>query len=182
MAPMTEKKAKARSPKALSARPPSAGKQPASKENLRLEEFIPFQLAVVANRASQMIARVIEDQYDLQVPDWRILVTLDEYAPLSPNEIAGYTSMDNPRVSRAQRRLTDLRLVRCESDPHDGRRKILTLTPLGKSVCRKMSPEARTREAWLLEGLTAEERQSLAHIVRKLKVWTENLEIPDSVE
>ena len=159
-----------------------AKKKPAEKTNLRLEEFLPFQLAVVANRASQMIARVIEDQYDLQVPDWRILVTLDEYSPLSPNEIADYTSMDNPRVSRAQRRLTDLRLVRCENDPNDGRRKIVTLTPLGKSVCRKMSPEARAREAWLLEGLTTEERDALAHILRKLKVWTENLETPDSME
>jgi len=182
MAPKTEKKAKARSAGAQSAKPPSFRKQPISKENLRLEEFLPFQLAVVANRASQMIAHVIEDQYNLQVPDWRILVTLDEYAPLSPNEIAGYTSMDNPRVSRAQRRLTDLRLVRCESDPHDGRRKIVTLTPLGKSVCRKMSPEAHAREAWLLEGLSAEERGALAHILRKLKVWTENLEMPDSEE
>jgi DNA-binding MarR family transcriptional regulator len=182
MAPKTEKKAKARSAGAKIAKPPSFRNPSASKETLRLEEFLPFQLAVVANRASQMIARVIEDQYDLQVPDWRILVTLDEYAPLSPNEIASYTSMDNPRVSRAQRRLTDLRLVRCESDPHDGRRKIVTLTPLGKSVCRKMSPEAHAREAWLLEGLSAEERGDLAHILRKLKAWTENLELPDSEE
>ncbi len=151
-------------------------------DGLRLEDFLPFQLAVVANRASQMIARVIEDQYDLQVPDWRILVTLDEYSPLSPNEIAGYTSMDNPRVSRAQRRLSDLRLVRCENDPKDGRRKIVTLTPLGKSICRKMSPEARAREAWLLKGLSEEEREALAHILRKLKVWTENLENSGSPE
>ncbi|MDE2073141.1 MAG: MarR family transcriptional regulator [Alphaproteobacteria bacterium] len=187
MAPKAEKKTnvqspRAQAPRAQSAKSRSASKEQAAKENLRLEEFLPFQLAVVANRASQMIAHVIEDQYNLQVPDWRILVTLDEYAPLSPNEIAGYTSMDNPRVSRAQRRLTDLRLVRCESDPHDGRRKILTLTPLGKSVCRKMSPEARSREAWLLEGLSAEERASLADILRKLKSWTENLELADSEE
>ncbi len=182
MAPKTEKKAKARSARVQAAKPPAMKKPSASKENLRLEEFLPFQLAVVANRASQMIARVIEDEYDLQVPDWRILVTLDEYAPLSPNEIANYTSMDNPRVSRAQRRLTDLRLISCESDPSDGRRKIITLTPLGKTVCRKMSPEAHSREAWLLEGLSGEERQSLAHILRKLKAWTENLELPESID
>jgi DNA-binding MarR family transcriptional regulator len=122
---------------------------------LQLDTFLPFELAVVANRVSQMIGNLINAQFDLQVPDWRILVTLDRYGPLPPNEVAEKTAMDKARVSRAQRRLSDLKL--------------------GIRVCREIIPNALARERQLLECLSPAEEVALRSILAKLHEHTDGI-------
>jgi len=43
---------------------------------IRLDEFLPFRLAVVANQVSQKIAKIIEKDFQLHIPEWRILAIL----------------------------------------------------------------------------------------------------------
>ena len=152
----------------------------ARAQQLELDTFLPFELAVVANRVSQMIGNLISVKFDLQVPDWRILVTLDRYGTLSPNEVADKTAMDKARVSRAQRRLGDLKLVSITDDPADGRRKVLKLEPLGHKVCREMIPEAVERERSLLECLTPVEEVALRAILSKLHAHTNDIVFEDT--
>lgn len=147
---------------------------------LQLNEFLPFELAVIANRVSQMIGNLISSQFDLQVPDWRILVTLDRYGPLPPNEVAEKTAMDKARVSRAQRRLSDLKLVSIADDPVDGRRKVISLEPLGVRVCREIVPSALERERQLLECLSPAEEVALRSIMAKLHAHTEDTGFDDT--
>jgi DNA-binding MarR family transcriptional regulator len=151
---------------------------------LELDSFLPFELAVVANRVSQMIGNLIQAKFDLQVPDWRILVTLDRFGPLPPNEVAEKTSMDKARVSRAQRRLSDLKLVAISDDPDDGRRKVLSLERLGHQVCREIVPEALERQRWLLESLSPAEEVALRSILAKLHRHTEGVSLggPDETD
>jgi DNA-binding MarR family transcriptional regulator len=142
--------------------------QPPATPELSLVDFVPFKLSVVANRVSYMIGSLIESKFDLQVPDWRVLVTLNEFPSLTPNDIADKTSMDKARVSRAQRRLSDLKLIEAADDPSDGRRKFLTLTDLGRSVCNQLIPAAYERSEWLLSAFTAEERRLFTELLGKL--------------
>lgn len=154
--------------------------KPEPELRLQLDTFLPFELAVIANRVSQMIGNLISSKFDLQVPDWRILVTLDRYGSLPPNEVADKTAMDKARVSRAQRRLSDLKLVSITDDPDDGRRKVLTLQPLGHQVCREMIPEAIEKERALMECLSAAEEVALRAILAKLHAHTEDVILPDT--
>lgn len=147
----------------------------AETEKLQLDAFLPFELAVIANRVSQMIGNLIYTKFDLQVPDWRILVTLDRYGPLPPNEVADRTAMDKARVSRAQRRLSDLKLVSIADDPVDGRRKVLSLEELGVRVCRELVPSALERERQLLECLSPAEEVALRAILAKMHLHTEDV-------
>ncbi len=43
---------------------------------LRLENFLPYQLNVVASLVSQALSRVYSRRYGIGVPEWRVLVTL----------------------------------------------------------------------------------------------------------
>ena len=84
--------------------PSRAKKSPAGRaagEKLALHEFIPYKLAVVANRLSQSIGSLFEKKYGIQIPEWRILMALHSCGPLAPNEVVDHTSMDKGRVSRA---------------------------------------------------------------------------------
>lgn len=134
----------------------------------RLEDFIPYKLSVVANRVSQSVGKLFETQFNIQIPEWRILMVLYAYRTLVFNEVVDRTSMDKARVSRAQRRLVDLGMVSSVTDPDDGRRVILTLTKAGTKMCGEIIPQAASTEAWFLAALDDEERQQLDQILNKL--------------
>ena len=151
--------------------PRSAPDGPASQRDnspFLLEDFMPFQLAVVANRVSAAIARIIEHEFGLQIPEWRMMVTLANHAPCSGQEVAERTAMDPARVSRAQQRLIDLGLATGVTDPRDRRRVMLDLTVRGHEIVERMVPEALATEQRLMSTLAPAERMALEAIMAKL--------------
>lgn len=141
-----------------------------------LDDFIPYKLSVVANRVSQSIGRLFETQFNLQMPEWRILMALYAYGTLSFNEVVERTSMDKARVSRAQRRLVDLKMITLQNDPNDGRRIFLSITRDGAKMCKSILPEAARTQAWFLEGLSDAEHLQLDIILNKLMVRSQLLQ------
>lgn len=142
---------------------------------LALQDFIPYKLAVVANRLSQSIGSLFEARHGIQIPEWRILMALHSCGPLAPNEVVEHTSMDKARVSRAQRRLVELELVAASGDPRDGRRLVLFLTRKGTRLCAQIIPAARQTEAWFLSVLPAGERQALDRALSRLLARSQEL-------
>ncbi len=134
----------------------------------RLEDFIPYKLAVVANRLSQSVGRLFEAEFDIQIPEWRILMALYAYGSLVFNEVVDRTSMDKARVSRAQKRLADVGLIATTTDPGDRRKLILALTAKGRRMCAEILPKAAEREHWFLQVLTHAEHRQLDVILDKL--------------
>jgi len=170
MATPLKRKSASRSP-AKASSPPS--RRPTVKRAAlgpigKLEDFIPYKLSVVANRVSQSIGKLFETQFNIQVPEWRIMMALYAYDDLVFNEVVERTSMDKARVSRAQRRLVDLQLITSVIDPTDGRKVILALTPKGEKMCGDILPEAAKREAWYLDVLDDDEHRQLDVILDKL--------------
>lgn len=172
--------------KTAAAAPQPAGRTPAEPRRLvvkrralgpigSLEDFIPFKLAVVANRLSQSIGKLFETKYNLQIPEWRILMALYAYGELAFNEVVERTSMDKARVSRAQRRLVDLNMITAVGDPTDRRRVILALTPTGVSRCADILPDAAEREAWFLAALDDDEHRQLDNLLDKLMARSQQL-------
>ncbi len=162
--------------------PSRTKKSPAGRtadEKLSLHEFIPYKLAVVANRLSQSIGSLFEKKYGIQIPEWRILMALHSCGPLAPNEVVDHTSMDKGRVSRAQRRLVELDLVIVRDDPRDGRRLVLFLTRKGAGMCAAIIPAARETEAWLLSVLPAGERRALDKALSRLLARSQELRQPE---
>jgi DNA-binding MarR family transcriptional regulator len=170
-APKAESQTAPASPAVRARRP--AARRPAVKRAVlgpigKLEDFIPFKLAVVANRVSQSIGRLFESRFNIRVPEWRILMALYAYDDLVFNEVVERTSMDKARVSRAQHRLVDLGLINSVDDPSDGRKVILSLTRKGERMCGDILPHAAEREAWYLGALNREEHRQLDVILDKL--------------
>jgi DNA-binding MarR family transcriptional regulator len=141
----------------------------------RLEDFIPYKLAVVANRVSQSVSKLFESEFNIQIPEWRILMALYAYGSLVFNELVDRTSMDKARVSRAQRRLADLGMIATTDDPGDRRKLILALTAKGRKMCTDILPKAAEREHWLLAVLTHAEHRQLDVILDKLMQRSQEL-------
>lgn len=147
-----------------------------------LETFLPFQLSVVANRISQTVGQAIATRFSLQIPEWRIVVVLGKYGPLSALEIARKTSMDKARVSRAQHRLADLGLASMRPSPDDRRKVIVSLETEGLALYRDMVPLAHEAAQRLFAPLAPEEQEVLQAITQKLFESTMGFEPTDDAD
>ncbi|MEY1556698.1 MarR family winged helix-turn-helix transcriptional regulator [Yoonia sp. R2331] len=142
--------------------------KPKDDTQIRLDEFLPFQLAVVANQVSQKIAKIIEKDFSLHIPEWRILATLSYHAPVSSQFLVSHTAMDPARVSRAQTRLSDLGLVSVRQDPDDKRRVLVNLTDHGAEIIAATLPSALEAEKDIFSALSQHELDMLDNILIKI--------------
>src|SRR5262249_46397796 len=68
---------------------------------LKLEEFLPYRLNVLANLVSQALSRIYVERYGLGVPEWRVLVTLGEFGVMTGKAVGAHSHMHKTKVSRA---------------------------------------------------------------------------------
>jgi DNA-binding MarR family transcriptional regulator len=133
-----------------------------------LEEFLPYRLSVVTNRASRLFARRYSEEFGLSIPEWRVLAVLGRFGRLSGTEIVERTAMDKVKVSRAVRQLLDRGLLAREEDAADRRVHRLAMTREGRQVHAGIVPLARGLEAELLAGLTVADRAALQAMLDRL--------------
>jgi DNA-binding MarR family transcriptional regulator len=136
---------------------------------LDLEDFVPFRLAVLANRVTRAVARVYAKRFHLSAPEWRAMAVLGRYGAMTANSVVERTAMDKVRVSRAVARLLVHGRITRRTDPDDRRRAILDLTAEGRAVYAAIVPIVLAVESELLATLTTEERQQLGTILHKLE-------------
>ena len=83
----------------------------AEQAPLKLEQFLPYRLNVVASLVSQALSRVYARRYRIGVPEWRVLVTLGQYGVMTGKAIGAHTHMHKTKVSRAVALLEKRKLV-----------------------------------------------------------------------
>jgi DNA-binding MarR family transcriptional regulator len=135
---------------------------------LRLENFLPYRLAVLSNTVSTTVARAYDKRFNVSIPEWRVIAVLGRFPGLSAVEVAGRTLMDKVAVSRAVTKLIKSgRIDRVFADA-DKRRSILNLSEDGKQLHDEIAQLALEFERDLLQGFSAEEMENLNGIMERL--------------
>ncbi len=68
---------------------------------LKLEEFLPYRLNVVATLVSQALSKIYVERHAIGIPEWRVLVTLGQYGVMTGKAIGAHSHMHKTKVSRA---------------------------------------------------------------------------------
>ena len=149
-----------------------------TKSRLSLQQFLPYRLVNLAQSVSINFAEVYQTEFELTIPEWRILVNLAEHVVpkesatsvmgISAKELTVLASMDKSTVSRAVKLMLDKGYLAKHLDELDKRASLLTLTETGKQLYHTIAPKALEWEAKLLEVLSEEEYQMLMQILDKL--------------
>lgn len=137
-------------------------------EQLHLDRFVPYRLAVLTNIVSVSIANAYEQEFGLTIPEWRVLAVLARYPNLSAIEVSERAAMDKVAVSRAVQSLIGARRIVRGHDKGDRRKSILKLSPAGKSVYTRVAPLALRYERDLLDTLSAHDRRALNRLIGRL--------------
>src|SRR5215210_2038537 len=109
---------------------------------LKLEDFLPYRLNVVASLVSQALSRIYAERYDIGVPEWRVLVTLGQYGVMTGKQIGAHSHMHKTKVSRAVAQLEKGKFVSRRTNRADLRESFLSLTSAGRSVYEDLAPGA----------------------------------------
>src|ERR1700681_1235564 len=120
---------------------------------LKLEEFLPYRLNVVASLVSQALSRIYVDRHGIGVPEWRILVTLGKFEAMTAKSLGGHSHMHKTKVSRAVSALERRKLITRRENRADRREAFLSLTPAGRAIYHDLAPGALEFAQKLLENI-----------------------------
>lgn len=137
-------------------------------DELILENFLPYRLAVLSNTVSTTVARAYDRRFNVSIPEWRVIAVLGRFPGLSAVEVAERTLMDKVAVSRAVTKLIKNGRIDREFADADKRRSILNLSEEGKKLHDEIAAVALQFERDLLQGFSSEELDNLNSIMERL--------------
>jgi DNA-binding MarR family transcriptional regulator len=148
----------------------SRGKSGRKTAPLKLEEFLPYRLNVVASLSSHALSRVYAKNYSIGTPEWRVLVTLGQFGAMTGKAVGAHSHMHKTKVSRAVALLEKRKLVSRRINNADLRESFLSLTPAGRAAYEELAPVAIDFAKRLTEVIDPADR---AAFERALEALTE---------
>jgi DNA-binding MarR family transcriptional regulator len=138
------------------------------KDELILEDFLPYRLSITSHTVSTNIARLYEKRFGVSIPEWRVIAILGRFPGLSAVEVAERTLMDKVAVSRAVTKLIKNGRIDRQFADADRRRSILNLSEDGQKVHNEIAPLALEFERNLVEDLSADDYEKFNAILEQL--------------
>jgi DNA-binding MarR family transcriptional regulator len=101
------------------------------------------------------------------------LATVERHGPLTPSELAERERVQRPTATRIVGRLADAGLVERTADPADGRVSLVSATPKGSALLRRLRGR---KNAYLARRLRDLEPQEIATLDRAAEILERLLE------
>ena len=143
--------------------------------HFKLENFIPYQLAVVAESVSKAFSKTYAKRFGITIAQWRILAAVGRESNCTASSIVEHTAMGKVQVSRAVSILIDKGYIKSRVDSRDRRNSILAFTNKGRSIYIQIIPAGITFERELIKIFTKEEIQQLNHLLSKLNLHSKKI-------
>ena len=138
------------------------------KDELILEDFLPYRLSITSHTVSTNIARIYEKRFGVSIPEWRVIAVLGRYPGLSAVEVADRTLMDKVAVSRAVTKLIKNGRIDRQFADADRRGSILNLSEEGQKVHNEIAPLALEFEQQLVHDISEEDYEKFNSILEQL--------------
>jgi DNA-binding MarR family transcriptional regulator len=135
---------------------------------LKLEEFLPYRLNVLASLVSQALSRIYVERYGLGVPEWRVLVTLGQFGVMTGKAVGAHSHMHKTKVSRAVAELENRKLVARRTNRADLRESFLSLTAAGRAIYEELAPGALDFARRLAEVVDPADRAAFERAMLRL--------------
>ncbi|TDR22637.1 MarR family winged helix-turn-helix transcriptional regulator [Marinicella litoralis] len=132
-----------------------------------LNQFLPYQLSILSLKISNGIAEHYQDQFGINISEWRVLVILYKNPDITAKKIAQLSQMDKVRISRTVKSLVQKNYLTQSQHPLDARAKNYELNERGRYLMRAVIPDALRYEEELLSQLNQDERAQLHHLIGK---------------
>jgi len=120
---------------------------------------LPARLRLAITRMARRLRQ--EAGTDLGPSQAAALATIERHGPLAPSELADRERIKRPTATRILARLTELGLVNRIPDPSDRRCAIVSASPEGRALLRRLRQRKTAYLAMRLRELPAEDVEAL---------------------
>lgn len=131
----------------------------------------PYWLLYQAHSRVQYLVNEAFALEDLKGYHFRVMAAIDHLGPTSQNDIARNTYLDAGRLAHAINELSERGYVRRKPDTTDRRRNIVSITPKGVEVLRRMEAKVDEIEADFLSAFKPDEQKALLRYLTKLSQY-----------
>lgn len=145
----------------------------ANGANLNFEDFLTFRLTRLTNALRTNLTKRYLEEFELSLPEWRLLAMIARFAPMRFSEVTSRSSMDKGQVSRTlrvmeKRGLTKMKTIKGAASDALAAPVMVSITPKGAALYKSVLPAARRRQAEMLLSLSEGERLRLYETIDKL--------------
>ncbi|WNC88186.1 MarR family transcriptional regulator [Paraburkholderia sp. FT54] len=133
-----------------------------------LEQFLTYRLHVLNKLAERGISERYQDRLGVTLPEARVIASVGSFGPFSIMELARHANLDKSQASRAAEALIKQGLVKREASADDGRVVLVSLTPEGRALYRKVMPIARKWNGDLFDCLDEQEKLAFSLALDKI--------------
>ncbi|WGS48201.1 MarR family transcriptional regulator [Paraburkholderia sp. D15] len=133
-----------------------------------LEQFLTYRLHVLNKLAERGIGERYQDKLGVSLPEARVIASVGSFGPFSIMELARHANLDKSQASRAAEALIRQGLVQREPSAEDGRVVLVSLTPEGRALYRKVMPIARKWNSDLFACLDEQEKLAFGHALDRI--------------
>ena len=133
-----------------------------------LEQFLIYRMHVLNKLSDRGIGGRYQTKLGITLPEARVIASVGSFGPFSIMDLAKRANLDKSQASRAAEALIQSGLVERAPSAQDGRVVVISLTPEGRALYRKVMPIARKWNADLFRCLDDEEAQALGQALDKV--------------
>lgn len=146
-------------------------------KNSRLADFLPYLLAVTSESVSQRISEQYRLQFDLRVPEWRVVTVLGDTGAQTQRDLVRATLMDKVAVNRACKVLEERSLILRTPNDRDGRSHHLELTRTGHAMHAAIMPLVIDMERRIFATLSDDERRQFKLLLTRVREGVRQLDV-----
>lgn len=133
-----------------------------------LENFLPYQLNLAAEKASLQFQSVYRSEYGMLRTEWRVIFHLGRYGDMTARQICDRGNLHKTKVSRAVAALEKRRFLKRNRMESDRRHEVLSLTQAGKTAFEKLSQSAQRYQSELSKEFSKKEFAVLTKCLKRL--------------
>jgi DNA-binding MarR family transcriptional regulator len=142
-----------------------------------LNAHIGFWMRMVSNHVSHAFAAKLAAK-EVTVAEWCLMRALYGKEPTPPSRLADEMGMTRGAITKLADRLIAKSLIIREASVNDGRAQTLALTDRGIALVPDLAALADRNDAEFFECLTADERETLARLLKSLAERGHMIAIP----
>jgi len=132
------------------------------------EEFLLYRLSSVSRRVAAACADVYLTEFGLSVSEWRLMAQIGRFGTISAKDVAEKISMDRVSISRAAAKCLAEGLIQEKPSLTDRRSKVLSFTPKGRALYKRVIPRACELANLIEAGLTKAEAKVLKALLDRV--------------
>lgn len=142
---------------------------PADAEVFDIARHVPAILNEISGRLSRGASRQCRATFDVGMGVWRCLSLLVVEGRISARRVSQVAGMDLAMVVRCFEAMQVRGMIMVRMDEPDGRQALASLTRKGRAMHDDIRDLALERERVLLSVLSADERETLGDLLRRLR-------------